>query len=195
VLSAFSVKSQGGKALVIGKVSPGAGHVKGTVAVFARAVGKKGPFRKVATQRLGTTQGNFAISVSRPAGSWDIKVKFTDARQVVAASSKTVRVKVGANPASRVSLHSVKTKGGVTVSGTAAPAGKAGAKVELLALNTASGAPARFRVLKTTKLGTGKSKFTLHAKAAKGTRWVLELEYVRPGEAPSFSALRTVNVQ
>ena len=194
-LKNFGVKSQGGKALVIGKVSPGTGHVKGTIAVFARAAGKKGRFRRVATERLGTTQGNFAISVSRPAGSWNFKVKFTDAKQVVAASSKTVRVKIGPKPTSRVSLRSVKAKRAtLTVSGTAAPAGKPRAKVELLALNAASGAPARFRVLKSTKLGAGKTTFTLHAKAKKGTRWVLELEYVRPGEAPSFSGLRTVNV-
>lgn len=194
-LKNFSVKSQGGKVLVLGNVSPGTGHVKGSVAVFARAVGKKGAFRKVATQRLGTTQGNFAISVPRAAGAWNFKVKFSDPKQVVAASSKTVRVTIGANPASRVSLRSVKAKKAtLTVSGTAAPAGKAGAKVELLALNTATGAPTRFRVLKTAKLGAGKTKFTLNAKAKKGTRWVLQLEYIRPGEAPSFSGLRTVNV-
>jgi ABC-type tungstate transport system permease subunit len=194
-LSNFSVKSQGGKALVLGKVSPGTGHVKGTVAVFARAVGKNGAFRKVATQRLGATQGNFAISVPLAATSWNIKVKFTDPKQVVAASSKTVKVTIGAKPTSRVSLGSVKTKQTtLTVKGTVAPAGEAGAKVELLALNAASGAPTRFKVLKTTKLGAGKTKVTFHANAKKGTRWVLQLEYVRPGEAPSFSGLRTVNV-
>jgi ABC-type tungstate transport system permease subunit len=195
-LENFSVKSQGAKALVVGKVSPGTGHVKGTVAVFARAVGKKGAFRKLATQRLAATQGNFAISVSRPAGSWNFNVKFTDAKQVVAASSKTVRVTVGAKPTSRVSLSSVKAKkAALTVTGSAAPAGEAGAKVELLALNTTSGAPTRFKVLGTTSLGAGKTMVTFHAKAKKGTRWVLELEYVRPGEAPSFSGLRTINVR
>ncbi len=194
-LQKFSVKSQGGKALVVGKVLPGTGHVKGTVAVFARAVGKKGAFHKVATQRLASTQGNFAISVSRAAGSWNIKVKFSDGKQVVAASSKTVRVTIGPKPASRVSLSSVKAKApSLTVKGAAAPAGESGAKVELLGLNTASSAPAGFKVLKTTKLGAGKTKVTFHAKAKKGTRWVLQLEYVRPGEAPSFSGLRTVNV-
>ena len=51
-LENFSVSSQGDKALVIGKVSPGTGHVKGTVAVFARAVGTRThppAFKKVAT--------------------------------------------------------------------------------------------------------------------------------------------------
>ena len=69
--SNFKRQSQGGKALVLGTVAPGNGHVKGTVAVFARAVGKKGAFKKVATQRLATSQGNFAISVPLAAGRWN----------------------------------------------------------------------------------------------------------------------------
>src|SRR6478672_4201521 len=194
-LENFSVSSQGAKALVIGKVSPGTGHVKGTIAVLARAVGKHGAFNKLASQRLSATQGNFAISVPRAAGAWNFKVKFTDPGQVIAASSNTVKVTIAPKPTTRVSLGSVKTKNAtLTIKGTTAPAGEAGAKVELLALGTASGAPTRFKILKTTNLDAGKTKLTLHTKANKGTRWVLELEYLRPGQAPSFSALRTVNV-
>ena len=55
--SNFRVQSQGGKALVLGTVAPGNGHVKGTVTVFARAVGKKGAFKKVATDRLAIEPG------------------------------------------------------------------------------------------------------------------------------------------
>ncbi len=193
-LKNFSVKSQGGKVLVLGNVSPGTGHVKGTVAVFARAVGKHGAFGKIATQRLGATQGNFAISVPRAAGAWNFKVKFTDPRQVVAASSKTVKVTVAAKPASRVSLGSVKAKNArLTVTATAAPAGQTATKIELLALNTATGAPTRFKVLGTAKLAAGKTKITIHAHAKKGTRWILQLEYLRPGQPPSFSGLKTIN--
>ena len=195
-LQNFSVRSQGGKALVIGKVSPGTGHVKGTIAVFARAAGKHGAFKKVASQRLTATQGNFAISVPRAAGAWNFKTKFTDPGQVVATTSNTIKVTIAPKPISRVSLSSVKAKNAtLTVKGTAAPAGEAGAKVELLALDTATGAPTRFKILNTTKLDAGNTKFTLHAKAKKSTRWVLQLEYIRPGQAPSHSALRTVNVQ
>ena len=191
--TSFGAKSQGGKALVVGTVAPGTGHVKGTVTVLARVVGNKGAFKTLAIQRLAASQGNFAISVPLAARAWDIKVKFTDPKQVVAATSKTVRVTIGPKPASRVSLGSVKTKtGGFTLSGAAAPAGEAGAKVELLALNTAPGSPTRFKVLGTTKLGAGKTKFAFHEKVKRGTRWVLQLEYVRPGEPASFSGLRTV---
>ena len=164
--------------------------------MFARAAGKHGAFKKVASQRLTATQGNFAISVPRAAGAWNFKTKFTDPGQVVATTSKTIKVTIAPKPTSRVSLSSVKAKNAtLTVKGTAAPAGEAGAKVELLALGTPSGAPTRFKILNTTKLDAGNTKFTLHAKAKKSTRWVLQLEYIRPGQAPSHSALKTVNVQ
>jgi tungstate transport system substrate-binding protein len=195
--SNFKVQSQGGKALVLGTVAPGNGHVKGTVAVFARAVGKKGAFKKVATQRLATSQGNFAISVPLAAGAWNIKVKFQDPKQgVVAATSRTVKVTIAAKPASSVKLTSVKTrKGGFTLSGAASPSGESGAKIVLLRLNTAPGAPARFAQFgKAANLGTNADKVTFHATVKRGTRWVLQLEYIRPGESPSFSGLRTVAI-
>jgi hypothetical protein len=193
--SNFRVQSQGDKALVLGTVAPGNGHVKGTVTVFARAVGAKGAFRKVATDRLATSQGNFAISAPLAAGAWDVKVKFQDPKQgVVAATSRTVRVTVGPKPASSISLTSVRTrKGGFTLSGAATPSGESGAKIELLRLNATPGAPARFTVFGSTNLGAGKNKVTFRAKVRRGT-WVLQLEYTRPGQAPSFSGLRTVTI-
>jgi tungstate transport system substrate-binding protein len=191
----FRVQSQGGKALVLGTVAPGNGHVKGTVTVFARAVGAKGAFKKAATDRLATGQGNFAISAPLAAGSWDVKVKFQDPKQgIVAATSRTISVTIGPTPASAVSLNSVKTrKGGFTLSGTATPSGESGAKIELLRLNATPGAPARFSVFGSANLGAGKSKVTFHAKVKRGTS-VLQLEYIRPGEAPSFSGLRTIAI-
>jgi tungstate transport system substrate-binding protein len=188
--------SQGGTALLIGSVAPGTGHVKGTVTVFARAVGKKGAFHKVARERLAATQGNFALSIPLAAGAWQLKVKFEDPKQVVGASSRTVTVTVGAMPSTGVSLRSLKaTKGAVTVGGAVAPAGVSGAKVELVGLNTTPGAPARFKVLATKKLGAGKASVSLHAKLKSKTRWVLQLVYLQPGQAPSFSGLRTANLR
>ena len=69
---------------------------------------------------------------------------------------------------------------------------KAGAKVELLALNTAAGSPDRLRVFKTVSIGAGKKQFTLHAKLKRGTRWILELKYVQKGQPSGYSKLRTV---
>lgn len=192
----LQVHAQGDKALVLGTVAPGSGHVKGTVTVFARAVGKKGAFRKVATDRLATSQGNFAISAPLAAGRWDVKLKFQDSKQgVVAAGSRTVRVTIGPRPASSVSISSLKTrKGALTVSGTATPAGGSGAKVELLRLNATPGAPLRFTVSGIATLGAGKTRAALRAKVKPGM-WVVQLEYTRPGQAPSFSGLRTVTIR
>ena len=194
--SNFRVQSQGGKALVLGSVAPGNGHVKGTVTVFARAVGKKGAFRKVATDRLATSQGNYAISVPLVAGGWNIKVKFQDPKQgVVAATSRTATVTIAPKPASSIRLASVKTrKGGFTLIGAASPSGESGATIVLLKLGTAPGAPARFTKLSTASFGAGKDTVTFRAKVKSGTRWVVQLEYLRPGEAPSFSGLRTVAI-
>jgi hypothetical protein len=196
--SNLRVESQGGKALVLGTVGPGTGHVKGTVTVFARAVGQTGPFRKVATDRLATSQANFAISAPLAAGGWEVKVKFQDPKQgIVAATSRTATVTTTPAPTSSISVHSVKgTRGGFTLAGDASPSGESGEKIELLRLNTAAGAPARFTVFGTANLDAGKNTVTFHATRIKhGTRWVLQLEYIRPGQTPSFSALRTVAIR
>jgi hypothetical protein len=190
------VESQGRKALVIGTVAPGSGHVKGTVTVFARAVGGKGAFKKVAVDHLTTTQGNFAVSVPLAAGGWDVKVKFQDPKDgLVAVTSRTVRATIGPAPATSVDLTSLKThKGGFTLTGSASPSGESGARVELLRLNVTPGASARFTASGSANLGAGKAKVTFHANVRAGT-WVLQLEYMRPGQAPSFSGLRTVTIQ
>lgn len=194
--SNLRAESEGAKVLVIGTVAPGTGHVRGTVTVFARAVGTKGGFKKIATDRLATTQGNFAISVPLAPGGWELKVKFQDPKQgVVAATSRTVTVTIGPKPASSVSLSSLKTrKGGFTLSGTTAPSGESGTKIELLRLNATPGRPARLTVFATANLGAGKDRVTFRAKVRTGT-WVLQLEYVRPDQAPSFSAVTTVAIQ
>ncbi len=192
-ISNLRAESQGGSALVIGTVSPGSGHVKGTVTVFARAAGQKGRFKKVATDRLATTQGNFAISAPLAAGGWQIKVKFQDPKQGIgAATSRALTVTIGPKPASSLRLSSLKTrKGGFTLSDTARPSGEPGATVELLRLNARPGAPARFTIFGTANLGAGKDRVTFRGKVRSGT-WVLQLEYLRPGQAPSFSAPKTV---
>ncbi|MGA8335797.1 MAG: substrate-binding domain-containing protein [Solirubrobacteraceae bacterium] len=193
--SNLRVQSQGGKALVTGTVGPGTGHVKGTVTVLARAGGKTGAFKRVATERLATTQGNFAISVPLAAGGWEVKVKFQDPKQgIVAVISRTVKVTITPGPASSVSLNSVNPrKGGFRLFGTASPSGESGAKIELLRLNATPGAPARFTVFGIANLGAGKNKVTFRTKVRPGT-WVLQLEYTRPGQTTTFSALRTVTI-
>ncbi len=188
--------SQGAKALVTGSVAPGTGHVKGTVAVLVRAVGKKGRFRRVGSVRLRATQGNFAVSAPLGARAWQIKVHYQDPGQVVAAGSRTVRVRIGPAPSSRVRLRSLKVTrtGAVTIRGAVTPAAASGAKLELLGLNTTPGAAARFKVLATTKPAVGKTSVALHARLKRKTGWVLQLRYLRRGQATSSSGLRTVVV-
>jgi len=194
--SNFKVESQGGKALVLGTVGPGTGHVKGTVAVLARAVGKKGAFKKVATERLASNQGNFAILAPLAPGNWNVKVKFSDSGQVVAATSRTVKVTIGPKPTSGITISSFKPKSkGFTLIGKATPSGESGAKIELLRINTAAGAPAKFTVFGTAQLGAGKNKVTFHGTLRRPARWVFQLEYVRPDEAPSFSGLKTITIK
>ncbi|HUA46678.1 MAG TPA: hypothetical protein VMA77_15710 [Solirubrobacteraceae bacterium] len=194
-ITSLRAASQGGKALVSGTVEP-AGHGAGTVTVLARALGKKGSFRRVASERLSASQGNFAVVAPLRQGNWQVEATFQYGAGVAAASS-TVNVSVGAAPTSSVSLRSLHAKKGkLTVSAAVAPAaGPSGGKVVVLGLDTASGAPARFQVLGNMTLGAGNTTVTLHVKAKRKGEWVLQAAYVQPGQASSFSALRTVAVK
>ncbi len=183
-------KSRGGMAVVYGSVAPSTGHVKGVVTVLAK--GARGGFKKVATQRLGSSAGNFAVAVKAKPGKWQYKVTYADPHQVVGAASKSVKVTVGAKPASSVKLGAVKVSGGkVTVSAKVNPkAPRAGAKVVLLAFKATGGTP-RFVTIASAAI-KGKKTITLHGKLARKNTWVLELVYVHKGQPSSYSALKTV---
>ncbi len=131
------------------------------------AKGAKGRFKKVATHRLGSADGNFAVSVNAKPGTWRYKVTYADRRQVVGATSRTVKVTVRAKPSSSVKLGAVKVSNGrVTVAATVSPkAPRSGAKVELLVLKTTGGAP-RFVTVGSASV-KGRAKVTLHGKLAR----------------------------
>jgi len=189
--------SQGGKALVFGTVVPGAGHGPGSVTVLARKLGSKGKFRTVAVGRLGATQGNFAVSAPLRAGDWQVAVRFQYAGHPVVAGAQTVNVSVGAPSASGASLRSAHAKKGrLTISAAVTPpAPSAGAKVVVLGVNTTSGAPAILQVLDHVTLTPGQTTVTLHLRAKRNTQWLLQVAYVQPGQASSFSPLRAVAVR
>ena len=109
------------------------------------------------------------------------------------SGAKKVTVKPAPHASERLSSVKV-SNGNVTVRGSVFPKPTAGAKVQLLALNTAAGSPDRFRVFKTVSIGRGKKQFTLHATLKRGTRWILELKYIQKGQASGFSKLRTIAV-
>ena len=186
-ITKLSVRSVGGKALVFGSVAPANGHAKASVTVLARLAGSKGRFKRVDTDRLRSTAGNFAVAVPLRAGRWQLEVAFKDPNQVV-ATSRNVKVTVGGKPATAVTLGSAKVKHGtLSLSGSVSAA--AGGKVEALALNTTAGA-ARFRVVGTAKLGAHDTKFSFHGKLSRGT-YVLAVEYLPSGQSSSLSRLRT----
>ncbi|MGA2927235.1 MAG: hypothetical protein ABSG43_14790, partial [Solirubrobacteraceae bacterium] len=195
-ITKLAARSLGARALVTGSVAPGSDHVAGVLTVLARAAKSK-RFKAVATDRLGSSDGNFAVAVPLAAGGWQIEVRFKDPKQVLGVTSHAVKVTVAAAPGASAGLRSLKVKNGsLKLSGTVKPAAPAGgATVELLALKTTAGAPASFDVAARVKLAAGKSAFKLSARLARGARWVLALEYVRSGQPPGFSKLRVVDVK
>jgi hypothetical protein len=198
-VSGLSVTSVGGRALVVGSVAPGNGHAKATVTFLARKNGSHGAFRKVTVDRLGTNDGNFAAALPLDASKkgWQVKVKFQDGKQVLGTTSATKKLAIQPAPHASARLSSVKvSNGNVTVRGSVFPKPTTGgAKLQLLALNTAAGSPDRFRVFKTVSIGRGHKQFTLRAKLKRGTRWILELKYIQKGQASGFSKLKTIAVR
>jgi tungstate transport system substrate-binding protein len=193
----FFVHSQGAKALVIGSVAPGTGHVKGAITILARQAGAKHGFRTVGTAKLGSDEQNFAVSVALAAGQrWQVRVQYKDPGQVVSSTSKTVKLLIGAKPADRVALRSAHLGGTkVTVTGAVSPkAPKGGATVQLLAFKAGTRSP-RFGVKATASIRSGRSTVTLHGTLGTGSRWVLELKYIVKGQAASYSGLDTVTVK
>jgi len=199
VITQLDSTTQGGQALIRGQVSPGTGHVKATVKLFAMQVGSNKGFKKVATVKLAANDANFAVVLPTVgAGTWLVQAKYSDSGQVVAASARTIKVTVGTKPSASVSFSSVKvakTGGKVTVSGTVSPGAPAsGATIEVLTMSTSSGTAA-FGEKTKVKLGAGKTKFTVHFKLKPGFRYVLRLVNIPTGQPPSDSGLKTINVK
>jgi hypothetical protein len=197
-ITQLSSTSQGGQALIRGQVSPGTGHVKATVTLFAEQVGSSKGFQKVGTNKLAANDANFAsVLPSLGPGTWLVQAKYSDSGQVVAAQPRTIKVTVGAKPSTSVSFSSVKVaKGGkVTVSGTIKPGAPAsGATVQVLTMKTAGGAP-QFGEKTKVKLGAGKTKFTVHFTLKTGSRYYLRVVNNQTGQSPSDSGLKTINVK
>jgi tungstate transport system substrate-binding protein len=199
VITQLASTTQGGQALIRGQVSPGTGHAKATVTLFATQFGSKKGFKKLATYKLAANDANFAVILSKLGqGTWLVKAKYADPGQVVAAPDRTIKVTVGSKPDTSVSFSSVKIakKGGkVTVSGTIKPGAPAsGATIQVLTMKTAGGAP-QFGEKTKVKLGAGKTKFTVHFTLKTGNRYVLRLVNNQSGQSPSDSGLKTINVK
>jgi tungstate transport system substrate-binding protein len=210
-ISGLSIKRLPGRVLTTGSVGPGSGHIKGSVELLARR-GKKGPFKRIATDRLGSGDGRFAISASVKQGSWYFKVRFQDPGQIVTNTSRAKKLSVPARDAASVSASSVTVRRGkLTIKGKLAPApGTSGTSVQVLGLDVgalpatnksltageaASAARVKFKLVGTARVAAGATKFTVHGKLRRGQRWVLMLKYAPGGAAGSaYGSLRSVRV-
>jgi tungstate transport system substrate-binding protein len=193
-VTTLRVLSRPGRAIVLGTVSPSIDHVKATVTVYDRANGE-GRFKKVATDRLGASDANFAVGVNVAAGTWQFEVKYADPKAVDGATSQKVKATIAATTAVGVTLKSAKVSTtALTVTGSVSAKATAATWVTLLGERTA-GTSARFVTLGTVTVKKGKTTFTVHAKLRAGISYVLDLEYAPKGVAASYSGLKTVSVK
>ena len=89
-LTKLSVKSQGGRALLVGSVAPGTGHANATVTFLARKAGSHGALseghrRPPRRQRRQLRRG--AAARRSTSKGWQVKVKFQDGKQVLGTTS------------------------------------------------------------------------------------------------------------
>ena len=192
VVEGLLVKGRPGQLLVTGSVLPGSVHAKASVDVLARN-GRHGAFKKIATSKLGSGDGGFAIGVPRKPATWYVKVRFQDPGQVLSTTTPAEKVVVPARSAASVSTGSVKIRNGkLTIKGTVGPKPvKGGTTVQLLAVDVgalragtaATGGSVHFRTVAKVKLRVGVEKFTVSAKLERGRHWILQLEYVAGASA------------
>lgn len=193
-LTALHVRSIGGAALVVGTVAPGTGHVNATVTVLARR-GRRGRWRRVAVDRLGDADANFALAPALAAGRWHLRVEYRDGRNVI-GSTRPASVTVAPPPPVGVRLSAVRVRRGrITVAGTVTGtvAGGGAVTVELTGLRTA-GTRARFVRLGAAPVRGG--AFTVHARLRRGARWILQVrEVVTPASIGYSRPLTTITVR
>ncbi len=205
----LSIKAVPGGVLATGSVLPGTSHVKGTVALLARH-GNTGAFKKVASARLHSGQGKFALLAFGRPGPWSVKVRFSDPGQIVATMTGTKKVKVPARDRASVRTTSFSVSHGrFTLKGKLSPAPSSGEKVQLLALGagptqgskksiatalTAAGG-VKLRVVATGTVKAGATTFTIQGKLRRKQFWEVGLRYAPGGSAGlAYGSLRTVRV-
>jgi ABC-type tungstate transport system permease subunit len=196
-ITKLSSRPNGAGAMVIGTVAPGFGHVKGKVTISARPAGSKKDYKKVATAKLKSNDGNFAAAPKLAKGKWQLEAVFSDPKQVVASPAKTTTVKVGAKPKTSVALQSVKLKGQtVHVSATVKPKPTAsGGSVKVLVLKAKNGSKAALRQKAKASVKKGKTSVSLKAKLNGPSHYVLELKYRSKGQAASYTQTRSVTIK
>jgi tungstate transport system substrate-binding protein len=195
VINGLSVTARPGGVLATGSLLPSSPHVKGTIALLARR-GRRGAFRQIATESLDGGDHSFAAGASLKPGSWTVEARFQDPGQIVAATSKPIRIVVPARGRAGVRTTSFKlARGAFKLTGVVTPKPAASAtSVQVLGLDLGA-ASAHFKLIATVKLHAGASTFTVHGKLRRGQRWVLQPRYAPGGAAGvGYGGLRTVRV-
>ena len=167
-VTSLRVSAAAGAAIVFGSVAPGTGHVRGTVTVSARHAGH-GAYRRVATVRLASGDGNFAVAVTRAAGRWQFRVAYADPRQVVGTTSRAVTATV-AGPAARVVQWRSYRLHGSHLTLTGLLSGRGAASVALVALRTAGSGPRLATRRLTARSATAPTRSGPRCGAVAGTR-------------------------
>ena len=188
--SRLSARSLGGHALVLGAVSPSTGHVKATVTVDARRLGSKGAYRKVAANRLASTDGRFAVEAKLAAGRWQLRETFTDAGTVSAARARTTVLTVRAGSSSRITPAggSVSGSGRLTTHVHVSPRAVKGAKVTLLIAKLSGTGHAGTSIADTVSLKAGQTTATLRGRLKGAGRWAVLESYAVPGRATAWTS-------
>jgi ABC-type tungstate transport system permease subunit len=194
-----------GGVTVSGRVAPAAVDGNANVAVLARPAGSSSTFRGVGGSTLHPGQSTFAADGSLRPGRWQVEVRFSDPGQVLAGVSAPRTVTVPQGSTTVGFGHATVNNGAATVTGKlgSAPA-VSGAKVELLGMRTGSvkkQSPRRTRARSAslspvgqTQVAVGATTFTIRAKLSRGFSWILQLEYVQPGQPAVYSRLRSLAV-
>ena len=127
---------------MLGTVAPGTGHVKGTVTVFARAVGKRGRVQEGRDRTPGLEPGQLRDLGAARSGQLERQGEVPGSRSRWSSPRPRERSRsrsAPSRPRASPSARSSRTAKGSRSSAKATPSGESGAKVELLRLNTAAG--------------------------------------------------------
>jgi tungstate transport system substrate-binding protein len=193
---------------VTGSVTPAALDNNATVALLVRPKGSTGSFREIGVTSLVAKQSAFAVTGNMKPGQYTVEVRYNDPGEI-AGTTAVLNVNVPSGSTTVKFTSATVKNGALTVTGTLSQApNAAGAKVELLGERTAplktikatrasiaAAAAAGFPVIAKTSVAKGKTTFTIKTKLTRGFKWALELEYVNPTQATSYSQARTVSVR
>ncbi len=188
-LSGLRTRSLGGRALVLGSVSPAPATGKGRVTVYARALGTRGAYRRVAVTRLTSGDGRFAASVPLHPGRWQLKTSFTERGTLVTSRARTTKLTVSARSSARISGRggSVSAKGALTTHVRLSPRAPRGAKVSLVVVKLSGSGTAGTRVLDTVTVHSGARTVTLHGRLKGSGHWAVLESYSTPGMATAWT--------